>query len=184
MNEEIIQYDKSIHLDLFLNFREQVENENSTALDRKKVNPENFDGAIFFHMIDCQAVAIAAIERSTKYTGESYVARLCRFYILKKFRHRNSGFKLLPKLIQWGKDNNMKLLYWTHDKNNKALNSMYQHKRIRSKKERNYFLDEDFLKFKWYPDLTFITGNMEQNVYVYAIDENFIWKPNGSIIVK
>ena len=184
MNEEIIQYDKYKHLDLFLDFRTQVENENGTALDRKKVDPENFNGAIFFHMIDSQVASIAAIERSTIYTEESNVARLCRFYILKKFRHRNSGFKLLPHLIQWGKDNDIQLLYWTHDKRNRALNSLYQHKRIRSSKERSYFLSDEFLKFKWDPSLTFITGKsrMEQYVYVYKLNENFNWNPKGLMV--
>lgn len=181
MNEYILEYDKSKHLDMFLKFRDIVESENSTALDRKKVDPLNFNGALFFHMMDNTPAAIAGIERSTIYTNEDNVARLCRFYILKKYRHNNSGFKLLPNLIEWGKSNKMDLLYWTHDKNNRALNSMYQHKRIRSSKEKSYFLSELFLNFKLCDNMLFVTGKMEQCVYSYKLNNEFEWNPKGQM---
>lgn len=181
MNETVIQYDKDKHYDLFLNFRDKVEAEGSVALDRKKVDPLDFDGAIFFHLIDNSVAAIAAIERSMKYTGETNVARLCRFYILKRYRLNNSGFKLLPYLVEWGISQNFDLLYWTHDKSNRALNALYQHKRIRSTQEKHYYTSDVFLNFKLCENMTFITGSrsMEQYVYAFKLNDTFKWNPKG-----
>lgn len=182
ITEKIIQFTPDL-INEFFNFREKVENEGGTALDRKKIDPLNFQGAIFFHYFNNEIGSICAIERSVKYTEEYNVARICRFYILKKYRHNNSGFKMIPYMINWAKNNNIELIYWTHDKSNRALNSLYQHKRIRKTTEKKYFLSENFLNFVLLPEYTFKTGSksVEQYVYAYKLNKNFEWNPKGLI---
>lgn len=178
MNEKIVKFSPELY-ESFLDFRSKVENEGGNALDRRKINPLEFEGAIFFHYFENEIGAICAIERSIKYTNEFDVARICRFYILKKYRHNNSGFKMIPEMIEWAKQNKINLIYWTHDKKNKALNMLYQHKKIRKSSEKKYFLSDYFLNFVHVPEFTFVTSAMEQHVYAYKLNPDFIWKPKG-----
>lgn len=178
----IVTYNKSDeHTELIENFRKLSFADGNDSLSFENFVPKELDGQIFLYFIDDELASISAIERSTKYTQEYETARICRYHILKKFRHCNAGFKMLPYQFQWARDNNVKLVYWTHDVNNRALNAMYQHKKIMPGK-KSFFEDPEFQSVEFIPTLRFIAGPVVQYVYAKKIDPEFNWNPRGQMI--
>jgi hypothetical protein len=110
-------------------FRLKTFEEGNESLRYNIYNPDNLDGQTFLFFIDNELASISVVESSKKYTGENNTCRICRYHILKKYRHCSAGFKMLPYNVQWAIDNNYQLIYWTHDVNNRALNAMYNTKK-------------------------------------------------------
>jgi hypothetical protein len=178
---EIIRKYQKEDIDLIENFRKQTFNENNNSLSYKNFNPENLKGQIFLFFIDSILASIQVIESSEKYTEENDSCRICRYHILKRFRNCNAGFKMLPHCVQWAVENNFKVVYWTHDINNKTVNALYQHKKIMPGKI-SFFKDPLYQSFVFRPDLRFITGSVTQYVYAKYLDSDFIWEPKGYMI--
>lgn len=161
-------------------FRLQTFAEGNNSLSVNKFKPDEFDGQIFLFFIDNELASISAVEYSNSYTTDSNVGRICRYHILKKFRHCNAGFKMLPFQVKWAEEKGIKLLYWTHDVNNRALNAMYQHKKMMPNK-KEFFRDPLYQSFQWIPELRFIAGDCVQYVYAKKLDEAFNWEPQGQM---
>lgn len=166
---------------LIEDFRVKTFAEGNESLSVKKYDPDNLIGQTFLLFIDDDLASISVVESSIKYTQEDNTARICRYHILKQYRHCNAGFRMLPYNVSWATENNYKLIYWTHDVNNRALNAMYQHKR-RMPNKQEFFDDPLYKSFEIQPNLRFITGDVTQYVYAKKLDANFVWVPKGNMI--
>lgn len=179
MGERIITYSPDLRDDIE-KFREQTFLEGNESLRKDKFDPDTLKGKIWMAYVDDTLVSISAAEES-HYTGESNVLRKCRYHILKKYRHGRYGFKFLKEMISWGQTENYKLLYWTHDVNNIALNALYQRKRTYALSSDNqWFHEYPYTELEFEKNLLFKTGSMLQFVYTIHIDKSFIWKPKGT----
>lgn len=183
---EIKEYNNSLHKDLF-EFRRQVLLEGNDSLKSDKFNPEDLNGKIWCVYINNELASISVVE-SSQYTGDPNIAaRVCRYHILKKFRHSHCGFRMLPYQIDWAKSNGYQILYWTHDIKNKALNALYQHKRKMTDTDAKMFFEAP-----WYKQLKLdkrwlfeISPNINFLQYVYYItlqDDNYIWMPKKCVL--
>jgi hypothetical protein len=87
-------------------------------------------------------------------------------------------------MVPWCQNNNYKLLYWTHDVTNTALNSLYQRKRTyASTSDNGWFYEWPYTELRLEKDFLFKTGSMRQFVYSINIDPTFVWKPVSDHII-
>jgi hypothetical protein len=181
-NERIVTYCPSLRDDVE-KFREQTFLEGNNSLSKKKFDPDLLKGKIWLAYKDDILVSLSAAEES-HYTNESNVIRKCRYHILKKYRHGRYGFKFLKEMVPWCQNNNYKLLYWTHDVTNTALNSLYQRKRTyASTSDNSWFYEWPYTELRLEKDFLFKTGSMRQFVYSIYIDPTFVWKPVSDHII-
>lgn len=181
MTERIITYSPKLREDVE-KFRGQTFLEGNESLSKEKFDPDTLKGQIWLAYEDDILVSLSAAEES-HYTDETNVIRKCRYHILKKYRHGRYGFKFLQRMIPWCKENDYKLLYWTHDVTNTALNALYQRKRTyASTNDNNWFNEWPYTELQFQKNLLFKTGNMLQFVYSIHIDPIFEWKPAGKHI--
>jgi GNAT superfamily N-acetyltransferase len=176
MVEQILQYTPDKRADVEA-FRAKTFAEGNTSLDPRKFDPDSLLGAIWLAYSEGELVSLSAAELS-HYTEETDVVRKCRYHILKSHRHGRYGFKFLQVMIPWCQDRGYKLLYWTHDVNNIALNALYQRKRRYAFSDGNdWFENWPYTELKFESDMLFKTGSMLQFVYSIYIDKNFVWRP-------
>jgi len=181
MSESILEYSSP--------YRTQVEEFKIKAISEsnesmEKLSLDNLNGVLFMHFKDNILISVMAVEDSKIYTGESDSCRMCRYHILKEYRHSNSGFKMLPYQVEWAKKNKYKVIYWTHDINNRALNAMYQHKR-RMPNKQDYFNDPLYRSFKLIPDVVFKVSKhspMLQYIYAKVLVNDYTWNPTENIV--
>lgn len=163
------------------NFRIQSFAEGNDSISYEKYDPET-TGKTWLTFIDNNLASISVLEPS-HYTGDPEVAvRVCRYHILKKYRHSHCGFRMMKPQIEWAKEQGYKIFYLTHDIHNKPLNALYQHRKRMTDPEAKKWFEAD-----WFKDLKLDTrwlfrvspkSNFLQ--YVYYIDlqkENYIWQP-------
>lgn len=183
MNVVIKEYNETYRYELE-SFRRQTIKEGNNSLKSDKFNPETIDGKIWCAYIDNELASISVAEKS-HYTGDPDVAvRICRYHILKRYRHSHCGFKMLPYQINWAREQKFKILYWTHDIHNKPLNALYQHKkRMTDSASKQYFEAEWYKQVKTdYRWLFKVNEDPDDKFYqyVYYIDlqnEDYIWMP-------
>lgn len=174
--------------DLIEKFRMLAKREGNEALAGDKYDPDTVDGQTWMTFVEDELASVSVVERS-HYTGDPEIAgRICRYHILKKFRHSNAGFRMLPNQVQWAKDNGLKVLYWTHNVDNKALNAMYQGKKRMGMRGEAvpYFMTDTYRAFKLQPDMIFKVSEKSdflQYVYANILDENYVWRPNYKTIL-
>lgn len=182
---EVKEYNDTMSNDL-LHFRRQVLAEGNDSLISDKFNPDNLDGKIWCVYIN-DILASVSVAESSHYTGDPDVAvRICRYHILKKYRHSHCGFRMLPYQIKWAKNQQYKVLYWTHNVKNRALNALYQHKKRMTDPEAKQFFEA-----KWYKQVQFdkrwlfeVDSTSDFLQYVYYIDlqnENYSWVPKKCV---
>lgn len=174
--------------DLIEKFRMLAKREGNEALAGDKYDPDTVDGQTWMTFVEDELASVSVVERS-HYTGDPEIAgRICRYHILKKFRHSNAGFRMLPNQVQWAKDNGLKVLYWTHNVDNKALNAMYQGKKRMGMRGEAvpYFMTDTYRAFKLQPDMIFKVSEKSdflQYVYANVLEENYVWRPNYKTIL-
>lgn len=182
MTERIVTYNPTLRDDVE-RFREQTFLEGNESLSKKKFDPDTLKGQIWLAYEDDILVSLSAAEES-HYTNETNVIRKCRYHILKKYRHGRYGFKFLKQMIPWCQENDYKLLYWTHDVTNVALNALYQRKRkYASTTDNNWFDEWPYTELQTEKNFLFKTGDMLQYVYSIYIDKKFTWHPQSDHIV-
>jgi hypothetical protein len=182
---EVKEYNNSMFA-LVENFRLRTFEEGNNSITYSKYNPKT-TGKTWCVFIDNELASISVVEPS-HYTGDPEIAaRVCRYHILRKYRHSNCGFRMLKPQIDWARNQKFKILYWTHDVKNRALNAMYQHRKKMIKSESKEFFNSDWYKqvkldsrflFKSAPNSTCLQ-------YVYYIDlqnEGFNWVPAKSMV--
>lgn len=174
--------------DLVEKFRMLAAREGNDALHTNKFDPDTVDGQTWMTFVEDELASISVIERS-HYTGDPDISgRVCRYHILKKFRHSNAGFRMLPQQVQWAKDNGLKVLYWTHNVDNKALNALYQHKKKMPFRGESvpYFMTDTYRAFQLQPNMIFRVSQKSdflQYVYANILEDGFIWNPTSSNII-
>jgi len=121
------------------------------------------------------------------YTGDSDIAaRACRLHVLKDFRAKQIGFGLLESCYQYCKDK-YKILYITQDVNNRALNAIYQKKKMSLFKgaSRNPYELESWKRLEWNKEYLFKVdpvAEFYQNIYQIVLEEGFHWKPKTNVV--
>ena len=169
--------------DLIEKFRMLAKREGNEALAGDKYDPDTVNGQTVMTFIGDDLASVSVVERS-HYTGDPEIAgRICRYHILKKYRHSNAGFRMLPDQVQWAKDNGLKVLYWTHNVNNKALNAMYQGKKRMGMRGESvpYFMTDTYRAFKLQPDMIFKVSEQSdflQYVYANILEDGYQWRPD------
>jgi glycerophosphoryl diester phosphodiesterase len=191
MIEEKIKVFNNVHVkeynsndrDMIEKFRLLAAKEGNDALHTDKFDPDTIDGQTWMTFVENELASVSVVERS-HYTNDPDIAgRICRYHILKKFRHSNAGFRMLPNQVEWAKKQGLKVLYWTHAVNNKALNALYQHKKTMPFRGEAvpYFMTDTYKAFKLQSNMIFkVSKNSDFLQYVYAniLEDNFEWKPN------
>jgi len=165
--------------------------EGNDSLAYDKYDPDNIDGETFMVFVDDVLAAVSVVE-SSHYTGDpEYAARVCRLHIAKQFRPSWLGMFVGKAQIEWAKVNGYKVLYFTHDINNRAINAMYQHRKFGAahtelQKDMQHLWHED-----WYKDLKTDTrllfqvdpsSTMLQYVYYWTLEEGFKWYPLKNVV--
>jgi GNAT superfamily N-acetyltransferase len=186
-NIDVIEYDLT-YREKIEQFRKLTFEEGNDSLSLEKYNPDTINGQTWMTFVDNDLASISVVERS-HYTGDPEIAgRICRYHILKKYRHSNAGFRMLPNQIEWAKNKGLKVLYWTHNVNNKALNALYQHKRTMPFRGEAvpYFMTDMYKSFKLQDDMIFKVSpksDLLQYVYANILEEGFVWRPNSATII-
>ena len=179
----IREYKKQDH-NLVENFRSQALYENNESLSFEKYNPNNINGKTWLFFIAGNLASISVCEAS-HYTGDKNIsARICRYHILKRYRHCNAGFHFLHLQVLWAKKNNFKVIYWTQDIKNKSLNKLYlQEKRMPGKS--SFFENKLYKSFKINKDYLFKVSpksDLLQYIYFKVLQENYLWIPKKNVI--
>ena len=108
MSEQILQYNES-HKDIVNVFLKQVRKEDVIkTFHKNKFNLDTLDtqSSLWFALVDNTVASISYAQRSFV-TNTLDSIRICRYHILKKYRHGRYGFKILEKQITWAKENNL-----------------------------------------------------------------------------
>ena len=164
-------------------FREQSFHEGNDSLVLEKYNPDSIEGKTWMTFINNCLASISVCEAS-HYTGDPTIAaRICRYHILKKYRHCNAGFRMLPYQVEWARKKGFKIIYWTHDVTQKTLNALYQGQKKMPGKEQ-FFNDELYKSFKIRKDIIFKVSsksNFLQYIYSKTLEPGYCWIPKTNI---
>jgi len=151
-----------------------------------KYDPHTQEGETYVALMDGRLAGIISAEPST-YTGDPDIAiRACRLHIVKEYRTKQIGFYLWDRCYWYAKENNYKVVYFTHHTKSKAMNEIYQHKKkslFKGAKIDPYKLvswnamklNKDYL-FKVDPNAEFY-----QNIY-YSTFGDYTWEPKKNIV--
>jgi hypothetical protein len=182
---EVKEYNNSMR-ELVEEFRLKTFAEGNTSITYEKYDPEK-TGKTWCVFIENNLASISVVEPS-HYTDDPDIAvRVCRYHILKKYRHSNCGFRMLKPQIDWARSQNYKILYWTHDVENRALNALYQHRKKMTNPEAKLFFDSSWYKEVKLDSRFLFKANPTSKCvqYVYYINlqnDSFIWYPKKSMI--
>ena len=165
-------------------FRRQSFEEGNNSLTLEKYNPDNINGKTWMTFVNGSLASISVCEAS-HYTGDPTIAaRICRYHILKKYRHCNAGFRMLPFQVYWAKKKGFKVIYWTHDIKQETLNALYQHKKRMPGKE-HFFANELYKSFKIRKDIVFKVNsksNFLQYIYNKELVSGYYWIPKTNAV--
>ena len=166
-------------------FRLQTFQEDNDSLTYKKYNPDNPEIETWMSFKDDKLISISAAE-SSHYTNDPDIAvRVCRYHILKEFRHTHCGLIMAEHQINWAREKGFKILYITHDIKNKAINNLYQRKKKMTDKEfKKFTTGEWWTKLQLEKSFLFTTGKMLQYVYSIRLQGDYDWQPVSDFIIK
>ena len=166
-------------------FRLQTFKEGNDSLTYKKYNPDNPEIETWMSFKDNKLISISAAE-SSHYTNDPDIAvRVCRYHILKEFRHTHCGLIMAEHQINWAREKGFKILYITHDIRNKAINNLYQRKKKMTDKEfKKFTTGEWWTKLQLEKSFLFTTGKMLQYVYGIRLQGDYDWQPVSDFIIK
>ena len=166
-------------------FRLQTFKEGNDSLTYKKYNPDNLEIEKWKSFKDDKLISISAAE-SSHYTNDPNIAvRVCRYHILKEFRHTHCGLIMAEHQIKWAREKGFKILYITHDIKNKAINNLYQRKKkMTDKGFKKFTTGEWWTKLQLEKSFLFTTGKMLQYVYSIRLQGDYDWQPVSDFIIK
>ena len=168
-------------------FRKKTFQEGNESISYKKYDPDSLDietWMVFNENNDL--ISISAGEKS-HYTNDPDIAlRICRYHILKPFRRTHCGLMMGEDQIKWAREQGYQILYVTNDINNKALNDLYQRKRVMPLGTFKKWTEGEWYKtLQLEKNFLFKTGDMLQYVYsIRLFDPNFVWNPKSNHIVS
>ena len=166
-------------------FRLQTFKEGNDSLTYKKYNPDNPEIETWMSFKDDKLISISAAE-SSHYTNDLDIAvRVCRYHILKEFRHTHCGLIMAEHQIKWAREKGFKILYITHDIKNKAINNLYQRrKQMTDKAFKEHINGEWYTSLQVEKKFLFTTGKMLQYVYSIRLQGDYNWQPRSDYIVE
>ena len=166
-------------------FRLQTFKEGNDSLTYKKYNPDNPEIETWMSFKNDKLISISAAE-SSHYTNDPDIAvRVCRYHILKEFRHTHCGLIMAEHQIKWAREKKFKILYITHDIKNKAINNLYQRKKkMTDKGFKKFTTGEWWTKLQLEKSFLFTTGKMLQYVYSIRLQGDCDWQPVSDFIIK
>jgi GNAT superfamily N-acetyltransferase len=170
-------------IDIIIN--EAHEEGNGEAF-KDKYHPYNSPGETFVALWEGRPAGMVSCEPSI-YTGDPDVAaRACRLHVLKDYRAKQIGFGLLDACYKYCIDK-YKILYITHDVNAKAMNAIYQKKKMSLFKgaSRNPYDLEAWKRLEWNKEYLFKVdpiAEFYQNIYQIVLEEGFHWKPKTNVV--
>ncbi len=177
--------DPNTYWSLIEKFRLQTFKEGNDSLTYKKYDPENPDIETWMCFKDDKLISISAAERSHYTNDKDTAVRVCRYHILKQFRHTHCGLIMAEHQINWAREKGFKILYITHDINNRAINKLYQRKKkMTDKAFKKFTTGEWWNKLKLERNFLFTTGKMLQYVYSIKLQEDYNWQPKSDYIVE
>tara|TARA_Y100000385_G_C12692012_1_gene466760 strand:- start:15 stop:593 length:579 start_codon:yes stop_codon:yes gene_type:complete len=174
------------------NIQEQSLLEGNNAITPDKFDVNKTEGTPVLILWEDRPAGMAFLEPS-HYTGDPDVAvRACRYHILKEYRHKQLGFVLLPELMKEARRLGYKVMWWSLEPDNVALNNAYQGKRKTIQKEKlwNNTYEEDFWKKIIYDERFMFMVDKKaphylQNVYwVDLTRESMLWMPQKGMVGK
>ena len=183
---EVKVYDESFE-DQVEEFRQKTFEEGNESLARSKYNPNDPDTTTWMVFAGDNLISISAVEPS-HYTGDPDIAaRVCRYHILKPWRHTHCGLMVADHQIKWARENNYKILYITVDVKNRAINALYQRKKqMIDPNFKKWTQTEWYTKLKLEPDCLFkVSSKSDYLQYFYSInlqDPNYKWKPKSNVV--
>ena len=166
-------------------FRQKTFEEGNKSITYEKYNPDNPDIETWMCFKDNNLISISAAE-SSHYTNDPKIAvRVCRYHILRDYRHTHCGLIMDEHQIKWAREKGFKILYITHDIKNKAINNLYQRKKQMTDKSFKKFIDGEWYKnLKLERNFLFKTGDMLQYVYSINLDNDYKWQPKSDFIIE
>lgn len=177
--------DPNTYWSLIEKFRLQTFKEGNDSLTYKKYDPENPDIETWMCFKDDKLISISAAEQSHYTNDKDTAVRVCRYHILKQFRHTHCGLIMAEHQINWAREKGFKILYITHDINNRAINKLYQRKKkMTDKAFKKFTTGEWWNKLKLERNFLFTTGKMLQYVYSIKLQEDYNWQPKSDYIVE
>jgi len=177
--------DPNTYWSLIEKFRLQTFKEGNDSLTYKKYDPENPDIETWMCFKDDKLISISAAERSHYTNDKDTAVRVCRYHILKQFRHTHCGLIMAEHQINWAREQGFKILYITHDINNRAINKLYQRKKkMTDKAFKKFTTGEWWNKLKLERNFLFTTGKMLQYVYSIKLQEDYNWQPQSNYIIE
>ena len=180
---EITVYQSTMRTEL-ARFMELSILDGNDSMHWSPINLNRFDGKIWCCWEDNGIVSMMARENDRD-TETPNTGRICRYHILKDYRHGRYGFKMLDYIYHYAKYSKYDMIYWTHDIKNKALNALYQHKRTFADGGDNSFYHRvPFTLLTLDERLLFQVSDKSQLLqYVYYIKfTEFNWLPKKSVI--
>ena len=166
-------------------FRLQTFKEGNDSLTYKKYNPDNPEIETWMSFKDDKLISISAAESSHYTNDPDITVRVCRYHILKEFRHTHCGLIMAEHQINWAREKGFKILYITHDIKNKAINNLYQRKKKMTDKEfKKFTTGEWWTKLQLEKSFLFTTGKMLQYVYSIRLQGDYDWQPVSDFIIK
>jgi hypothetical protein len=166
-------------------FRLQTFKEGNDSLTHKKYNPDNPEIETWMSFKDDKLISISAAESSHSTNDPDIAVRVCRYHILKEFRHTHCGLIMAEHQIKWAREKGFKILYITHDIKNKAINNLYQRKKKMTDKEfKKFTTGEWWTKLQLEKSFLFTTGKMLQYVYSIRLQGDYDWQPVSDFIIK
>ena len=166
-------------------FRQKTFSEGNQSISYDKYNPDNPEIETWMCFQDNKLISISAAE-SSHYTNDPNIAvRVCRYHILKEYRHTHCGLIMAEHQIKWAREKGFKILYITHDIKNKAINKLYQRKKQMTDKSFKKFIEGEWYKnLKLETKFLFKTGDMLQYVYSIRLQDEYNWRPKSNYIIE
>lgn len=163
-----------------------IEEGNGEAF-KGKYNPETTPGETFVILVDGAPAGMVSCEPST-YTGDPDIAaRACRLHITKEYRAKQYGFLLLDACYDYCRHEGYKVLYITHDVNSKAMNAIYQKRKMSLFKgaSRNFYMLPAWKELTWNKKHIFKVDSQAdfyQYIYQIILEDGFQWIPKSNVV--
>ena len=169
---------------LIEDFRSKSFKEGNDSLSLEKYDPDNIEGQTLMFFVRGELASISVCEAS-HYTGDSNIAaRICRYHILKKYRHCNAGFRMLPQQVDFAKKEGFKVIYWTLNTQYKTLNALYRN-RYKMPGKSHFFENDLYKSFKIQEQFLFkVSSKSDLLQYIYSkiLQPGYIWFPKKNVI--
>ena len=166
-------------------FREQTFRDGNQSLAKEKFDPDNFNGKVWIIFVGDKLVSLSACEAS-HYTSDPIIsARAVRLHTVKGYRSTAFGMSFFPHQVEWCTKAGFKVLWWSIDINESALNAIYQRRHVPL-----YSAHEDAYEGRW-KDLTFSKdmlfmvdprAEFLQYVYYIILEDGYKWVPKSNMI--